>query len=195
MVFTCEYCGKAYNFYTSKWRHVKREHSDEMSQQNDDEVSQATEEPEEKDIFGSEDEDSEEEDTPEVASGWEEGATTTEGEQDAAWKKVLDVVFKNLFQLHPELSEDELLAEPYFTTIVIPEVMKIAENSIRQMMALHDSEVYTAIDETKNRLVKDEEYKEWEANLAAWEKRKFLVKQLIKEHMAQFEEEEEEEED
>ena len=172
-MWACPHCEKTFAHHSSRRRHVLAAHKkNNMSN-----------------IFDSDSQSSADEDPANDG-----GIESAEKDCDDAWKKIILEVFDQLEEKHRQLSKEELIKEEYIFDVTIPAVMRFVEAKLTEAECLRQSELYTALDEEKEKLM-DGGMDEWEAKLMARSNRRYLVvRQIVKALNSQDEEEDNENE-
>ena len=89
-----------------------------------------------------------------------------------------------------QFPNDDIFEEPFFTTTFIPKVRSIVSTQIEIADSLKSSDVHEKIENTMENL-ENNGYESDEASEAAWEQRKFLLRNFIEELMEESEADEE----
>ena len=98
-----------------------------------------------------------------------------------AWRDVMHMMFyhrHNFPWLANVKKADDLLSEPHLTnfTSSLGDVVEELEDIVDD---LHDSELWKSVEQTRQNLVLNENYKPSEARSSAWDSRKALVKEML----------------
>jgi hypothetical protein len=109
----------------------------------------------------------------------EEGEDEEGDDEEEAWHKVIMEVGEKLEIENLTSEEAEVLfREPTLSNTTIPEIINVVVAVFNQASTLENSRLYTRI-KAKIDQLEDEGYPHWEAQLSAWNERKFLVKEYF----------------
>jgi hypothetical protein len=147
------------------------EEEEEASNDSKDEVETEAATTEEEEEEEEEEDEEEEEETANDESS---------DEENDPWQRLLEKVIKNE-PVPSDFDNEKGVEEPYFGRLIDGLKTKY-EDQIQFANDLTESEVGMAITGTQEKL-KRQEYNQIEARDAAWDRRKFLIKQKIDEHI------------
>jgi len=145
----------------------KEENDDEVEkEENDEEVEEESDEEEEEEDDDSDDETEEEdEDDPERT----------------AWRNVIRRGAKRM-DLEKMDSSQKFLEEPQFEQLR-DKLQEVIAHQKKRWEAITNSVVYTQIQATARGFKHDDDFEEEESICAAWDKRKFLLRSLVKDNL------------
>jgi len=148
---------------------MDEETSDMEKEENDDEVEEESDEEEEE-----EDDDDSDDKTKEEDEDEDDPDRTT-------WRNMIRKGAKRM-DLKKMDSSQKILEGPQFDQL-LNKVKEIIEGQKKRWEAITNSVVYTQIQATARGFKHDDDFEEEESICAAWDKRKFLLRSLVKDNL------------
>lgn len=152
-MWDCPHCDKTFAHHSSRRRHVLAVHTNMGKNFDSDNESNDA------------DEDIENEELEDQAC-------------ENAWNKLILDVLERLIEHEPGITRDRLLKDDLVFDVTIPAVMKVVKKKLEEAECLRTSELCTALEEEKEKLM-DGGMDEWEASMMAQSNRRYLILQQI----------------